>query len=625
MQRSQSLPPMRRDYGWDGGGIGEPASRRDGVVSGNGVHEGSGPTAGPMGLGEAPLEPSGEEQRPPSLHKHDEAGIIGTAPLSPSLGVQKESSSKEPGQTVQTRLPRILRIIEEAEELLRMRTQTLHQHSTLLSSLDFLETTAERLVTLAEGIASQTTNSAPQDRDELFAVAEKETAVDPASTVSLESPAALAREITLLAPILRRDLQRSREQQQHFRSDYERINNREYRLNEKQKVMADDLKDAEKAALMISQIATEVQTQVNTPKSLRPASEIPSMVGLYFDKRGDIGVWNERRDELMEELAEGAAERAFIADRGDPLEVTDDDFNKQFELRLEHIDRELKVAEEEANLLEERCRENGLDIERYRTTRRSETDSSTSENPGESLFQKSHAILEAAIGLQKSPRPPAQSTGRVGAWLRSVPLDAMSPLDEIPPLDDIPSSALQTPHSMDEEIEQLDLQHFTEPAVPSMFIPIEESLQKPFFDETPNDTNQYTTAFPATAPQSIHSEAGEAQEPAPSPSPKATVKTPLVAIEEPFREASFEGSPESTDQLTTILLTTGLRPVHPRTPRPSTHSPLSVDEPSPRQSLGSAVTHDTTPPGSAGDMATEEGIAPAVPVEAGICEPADHG
>lgn len=198
-------------------------------------------------------------------------------------------------------------------------------------------------------------------------------------------------------------------------------------MNAKQTALVNDLKVSIKAEEIVNQIANHYRASLQASEAASSADHLPPLVEEYFDKRGDEGVWKDRLGELMDAWADGVNERAFIADRGDPLEVSDEDFHSSYEGRKTYIERELEDAVREAERLKERCRDAGYDVEQYRTARRSETASDAFEPLLAPQHPFSETYVQDELSSDVDPTEPQPSERRIDTWLRAVSPDDNEP------------------------------------------------------------------------------------------------------------------------------------------------------------------------------------------------------
>ena len=159
----------------------------------------------------------------------------------------------------------------------------------------------------------------------------------------------------------------------------------------------------------------------------KAGTKTPSLIDEYFDEKGNLGVFRERLQELEYWFNEGLLERALIADRGDPLDVTDEQFQQTYDVRRKDLIEDIETAEMKAMVLAQQCREAGLDIDRYRNNNPSIQDASTAgransvrgiyipgdEEPGMALVPLHEVKSHSPAGNR--------SSSKINTWLRTVP------------------------------------------------------------------------------------------------------------------------------------------------------------------------------------------------------------
>lgn len=371
-------------------------------------------------------------------------------------------SQAVPHQTAEASFGRMQWLADAVDKILLQRTQMRHQLATLCSSRAYLESSLQDLFAKIDSLKLSDTGPAetPLSGADAAASAGRSSGSDahhgvfqyqlPWSPAEQEEQRASEKPPLSLPETLqqtREDFQRVRQQETMFSTALDTLSNSEYRLNEKQKALWRDLNDPLKTAEIKEEMLTAGPEQSVARPGTRSATELPTIVEEYFDRRGDIGVWMERQQELDEAYAEGKAEREFIADRGDPLDVTNEEFDKQFQDRREHIERELEIAQKEADELERRCQAEGHDLAAYRTTRRSDTASVMS--PSERPTTSYSPVLQAVRELDVNPvelQPPARQAG-VSTWLRGIDWEDMERADATIP--SVPETPVQEQQSDD--------------------------------------------------------------------------------------------------------------------------------------------------------------------------------
>lgn len=86
---------------------------------------------------------------------------------------------------------------------------------------------------------------------------------------------------------------------------------------------------------------------------------IPLILAQYFDRKGDVGIFQERLQDLDSYHEEGQLTRDMLTERGDDLDVPDDQFRSEYLERRREILQDLESAEVDAEQLRTRCVELG--------------------------------------------------------------------------------------------------------------------------------------------------------------------------------------------------------------------------------------------------------------------------
>lgn len=456
----------------------------------------------------------------------------------------------------------LLRIIEDLDKILRERASLRSTLQMLQNRRSFMETSLDKLQEALEtlsplGVSSEhlafgaTHGAQPsqqpepkpaQDSSDLVVDGhlDKVSPVVPQTEKQPQSADQPAQNFSRRREIFTSDLKAFRQEEDKFVAVLDALSNREYQLNAKQKALFEDLKDPEKAKMVIERIITDEPLELHKQESTKAASEIPTLVDRYFDRRGDVGVWLERLDELEEAWAEELAEREFIADRGDPLEVPTEVLFSNYENQKASMEKELRQAEEDAKNLERRCQEAGYNIDEYRMTRRSETAS----EPSETLMSHYPLVAGPLSTINMHPHPSSQRPEtQIHSWLSEVPITESAPPEQA----SIPSSPHQVPLSHGAAPEWSTVSSSPGEAEGPLLVAIQDADPAISMVERPGWDNQAPGSLAATgAPPARHltpspthlSPGAEDHSPGPSLSTYTVAETALTAATTP------PGSPE---------------------------------------------------------------------------------
>lgn len=423
---------VRRRYSWAGAGVSQPPLREDarGTVAG-----------------------SAREKRP-WQESSNAPGKEHVAFASQMDGATSQSGPLD-SRADPVSYRQLLRLGRELDEALAGRTSLLNELEMLRSSQSWLKTSLDQLdaglatmgpsdfketdkspivntlsptehhTPSAEPSGMQATNYMPQLESPLLSDAPP--TLQPGGNATRSAPS-----IEILVQNVRQDLKRHREQEQTFSATLQSLSSKEYHINVMQRALAKDLRSPGRATEVAEGIISRNETLLPAvPESPRPASEVPSIVQQYFDRVGDIGVWLERLDELREAWDEGLAERELLADRGDELEVTDDEYNATYQEREAYIEREVAEAQEEADHLKSLCLAENHNIDQYKTRRQSLTSFGSSEPLPTSLFPVLDFPLES-VDPQVSSTIDRQPAKRISSWLQSVDASGTDALPDAP-------------------------------------------------------------------------------------------------------------------------------------------------------------------------------------------------
>ena len=170
-----------------------------------------------------------------------------------------------------------------------------------------------------------------------------------------------------------------------------------------------------------------LEPRYSSKATSRAGTKTPSLIEEYFDEKGNAGVFRERLQEQEYWFHEGLLERALIADRGDPLDVSDEKYVETYNARRKDLKDDVEAAEAKAMALAERCREAGLDIDKYRKNNPSIQGASTAgrTNSAFGIYIPGDEEPGMAMGPlyeEKSHSPVRnRSAKQINTWLRSVP------------------------------------------------------------------------------------------------------------------------------------------------------------------------------------------------------------
>lgn len=164
----------------------------------------------------------------------------------------------------------------------------------------------------------------------------------------------------------------------------------------------------------------------SSPTASKAGTATPPLVAKYFDEKGNAGIFRERLQEEEYWHHEGLIERALITDRGDVLDVTDEQFQQNYDHVRRNLDADIAMAEAKAAALKQQCEDAGLDIDKYRRTVPSIEAASTAGRTqsvfGLAVPEDALSDIEA-IAVQTTRPISIQSiraSNKIDSWLRNV-------------------------------------------------------------------------------------------------------------------------------------------------------------------------------------------------------------
>ncbi|KAK3075504.1 hypothetical protein LTR53_001121 [Teratosphaeriaceae sp. CCFEE 6253] len=228
-------------------------------------------------------------------------------------------------------------------------------------------------------------------------------------------------------------MQKISELQLQFRSDYEAVRGQtetlrglqnnlstlEYRLQHKEKVLVD----------AITSLAGHLPPEADEADSSEghevasAVSDTPTLLRNFYRRKGDVGIFLERLDGNDQAYRDARAERELVADRGEELLITDEQFEREYSTQHEQILSDLIEAEADIVRLQLLCGQAGLEItnvrpsslfDRSSSARDSEHEDPTPPPPIGGGFLHTFDMQE---GFLAAPGAAAQS---IQGWLNEV-------------------------------------------------------------------------------------------------------------------------------------------------------------------------------------------------------------
>ena len=122
----------------------------------------------------------------------------------------------------------------------------------------------------------------------------------------------------------------------------------------------------------------------------RSGNSTPPEIRDYFERVGDIGIYEERLLELLDTHEEGLIERDFLRDQNEVPSPSDDEFHRLYQYRRDQIESDLNTAKMETEALQEKARAAGYDVDEHRERKNS-------------LYSSSHAA-SSHVDLEPIPQ-----------------------------------------------------------------------------------------------------------------------------------------------------------------------------------------------------------------------------
>lgn len=268
-----------------------------------------------------------------------------------------------------------------------------------------------------------------------------------------------------------RDYEALRRTEQKFKAVTDALNNLEFRVEQRAEAINLSMRSANFAAELRSQMLEgTLAASDSTSQASAASSRMPSIVAQLFDHKADINIFAERLQELDYNHQEGRAERAFLADQGQELRPSDEEYELNYSSRRREIEQDYDRAQSKAALLSERCKEAGLDPDVFRRLRMRQfleneaTMESTSDPGSAGSAGYVDFPMPRVYELPQSPpfHLPGQgvSTHRVANWLNDLAAPMSNRADSPPPIEPSQTPVSQLPDTSliwDQEVRDVHL------------------------------------------------------------------------------------------------------------------------------------------------------------------------
>ena len=174
----------------------------------------------------------------------------------------------------------------------------------------------------------------------------------------------------------------------------------------------------------------EVESNTSSECS-RSDSSTPSLLRQFYDRKGDVGIFEERLTDLEYNYQETLVERDMIRDRGDEVDLTDTQHHEQYLGQRKIILDDLEKAEYEAAQLLQKCRQLGLEIGAHAKNFLVQS-TSIDQHPdiADTTLPLPFSEPFRRIGRFENTLPQSvnSSHARVRNWLQTVPQENPEPL-----------------------------------------------------------------------------------------------------------------------------------------------------------------------------------------------------
>lgn len=200
----------------------------------------------------------------------------------------------------------------------------------------------------------------------------------------------------------------------------------EYRLRKRQDEFLEALKSMRSEMPQFgSQVLERASEAMGEFVPSEPSkSDAPSLLAMYFDRKGDVGVFRDRLIELDYYYQEGLVERELIKDRHDELENTDEQFRDEYIKNRRKIESDLQAAEQDVADLTAKCHAAGIEI--TNTVRRA----SSSLEEWSLRRSGSQPDIDDPITTAAESKAGKRRKYRIEGWLEDIPVGTHTSEDE---------------------------------------------------------------------------------------------------------------------------------------------------------------------------------------------------
>jgi hypothetical protein len=322
------------------------------------------------------------------------------------------------------------------EDVLLKRTEVLCEQDKLQTSRDFLKSSLDQIISV---IDNQMIGNCTSAMDMVFGCTEARMRTENQATcpgcldsgILLDSSFIAAAECGQGIPPLERtsvptttavdihdrydnyknDCIHLKEQEVAFKSLTRDLSNLEYRLQGALETFRTSLRSPALTQGTEHDIVNAPPGSALSITSTESSEDIPPVLEEYYCCRGNVGIYQERLQELDFYHDEGLVERHFLRENGRALEISDGEFDRNYRNRRLAIEKDLSAAQADVDTLAERCRDAGISM----------GDAADDSNDSVSMVSASEfRVIEAGSATTPEPTPRRSRTSEVIQWIGNV-------------------------------------------------------------------------------------------------------------------------------------------------------------------------------------------------------------
>ena len=195
-----------------------------------------------------------------------------------------------------------------------------------------------------------------------------------------------------------------KEKEEAFKCQISCLSNLEFKLHDTLKAFGKTLQDLEVSQQPGLDMVGKENDSVLSIATEDSAQDVPPLLEEYYSCKGDVGIYQERLQELAFHHEDGLIERDLLKERVHILDVSDGDYVCDYQRRRLAIESDLSAALAAAKSLAERCRAEGISIPKG--------------------LDESEACLSAESDVShvpvEEPVPHSSPASKVMRWLQKV-------------------------------------------------------------------------------------------------------------------------------------------------------------------------------------------------------------